>query len=408
MNNKNKDEKYSLYKKPMFYNSKKDAAKNKGEKTNDLNEQNSEIRTSFYNSKYNEINNGRLINFNDNKWSSRYNRSKYNFNLYKNIYYENEEIFKEHEKQLSQKNSNGLINIKNEVRVFSIENNNKTEEKANGECRSFEELELHKEVLDNLTKMKFTSTTPIQNTIIPYILQGNDCIGCAETGSGKTVAFLAPIISLMLTKGLPEKDDYYLKSNTNYILDCSYPVVIILVPTRELAEQIYVEARKLTHNTGIIVSKCYGGIPIFDQIKELKIGVDILIATPGRLIELIEKRFVYLNLVSYLIIDENDRMLDMGFEPQLKEILSSPSMPPKESTQNLMFSATVNGEILSTASQFLKERYILITNRSAEESVIEYGVNKNVEQKIYFVKEEDKKVKLHEIFQGIKGNVIVF
>ena len=131
--------------------------------------------------------------------------------------------------------------------------------------------------------MKFDLMTPIQKAIIPYILQSKDCLGCAETGSGKTIAFLTPIISLLLKNGPPKEDEKYLNPNSKYTNSCSYPVCLVLVPTRELAEQIYIEARKLLYKTGIVVCKCYGGVPNDTQIRELRQGVDIIIGTPGRI-----------------------------------------------------------------------------------------------------------------------------
>lgn len=133
--------------------------------------------------------------------------------------------------------------------------------------------------------------TPIQKIIIPYILQKKDCLGCAETGSGKTVSFLAPIISILLNEGPPKDDKIFLKQNSKYSNSCSYPVCLILVPTRELAEQIYIESRKLLYKTGIVVTKCYGGVPLDNQIRDLRQGADIVIGTPGRIIEFIEKKY---------------------------------------------------------------------------------------------------------------------
>ena len=163
--------------------------------------------------------------------------------------------------------------------------------------------------------------TPIQQYLIPYVLNEKDCLGCAQTGSGKTVSFLTPVVSLMIEKGTPKNDKDYLKTKSKYTLSCSYPVLLILDPTRELAEQIFIEARKICHRTGIDVTKCNGGVPLDNQIWELKQGSDIVIGTLGRIIELIEKKFLYLNLIQYLIIDESDRMLDMGFEPQMNDII---------------------------------------------------------------------------------------
>ena len=124
----------------------------------------------------------------------------------------------------------------------------------------FKEIDLDTKLQTNLEKMRFEKMTPIQRAVISYILEGNDVMGCAQTGSGKTVAFLLPIVNKMLSQGPPEV-------STSTKRACSIPVALILVPTRELAEQIYKEARKLISMTGINVVKVYGGVPHDSQIR---------------------------------------------------------------------------------------------------------------------------------------------
>ena len=124
----------------------------------------------------------------------------------------------------------------------------------------FKEIELCKQLQNNLEKMRFEKMTPIQRAVISYILQGNDVMGCAQTGSGKTMAFLLPIVNKMLSQGPPEVSSTSKRA-------CSLPVTLILVPTRELAEQIYKEARKIISLTGINVVKVYGGVPHDTQIR---------------------------------------------------------------------------------------------------------------------------------------------
>ena len=171
---------------------------------------------------------------------------------------------------------------------------------------------MNKHLLSNIEKMKFTYMTPIQGFVIPMVISGKDLIGCSQTGSGKTMAFLTPIIDNLLVNGPP---DFYEISKS------SKPVLLILIPTRELAEQIYKEARKLTFMTGINVVKIYGGVPYTNQIAEIKQGCDILIATPGRLIDFLEKELIKLHHLKYFIIDEADKMMDMGFEKQMNNII---------------------------------------------------------------------------------------
>jgi superfamily II DNA/RNA helicase len=175
----------------------------------------------------------------------------------------------------------------------------------------FSEIGLNKLILDNFTKMNFEQMTPIQKNVIPIITPGNDVMACSQTGSGKTIAFLAPIVEKMLSDGPPIVD------LENYP---SAPMALILIPTRELAEQIYKEARKLLHQTGIQITKVYGGVPHDSQIRELREGTDILVATPGRLIDFLNSKLITLKAVKYLILDEADRILDLGFTDQLNSI----------------------------------------------------------------------------------------
>jgi ATP-dependent RNA helicase DDX3X len=179
------------------------------------------------------------------------------------------------------------------------------------EMRLFSEHKFENVLLENITTLKFGQMTPIQRTVVPFIIRNNDVMGCSQTGSGKTVAFLAPIINKMLKEGPPQDDGFR----------GSAPVTLVLIPTRELAEQIHKEARKLVHKTGISVVKVYGGVHYDTQIGEIKEGCDILVATPGRLIDFVSRGLIKLSHVKYFIIDEADRILDMGFEDQLKKII---------------------------------------------------------------------------------------
>ena len=343
---------------------------------------------------------------NDTKWCSRYGRPdyiKYNRNE------EDEKYFKEHFKNLEKKEAFDFNSMEKNAQIHIFLKNKEIFDDSNNKICSFKEIDFHPLIQKNLAKMKYDLMTPIQKAIIPYILESKDCLGCAETGSGKTIAFLTPIISLLLKEGPPKDDEEYLKTNSKYTNTCSYPVCLVLVPTRELAEQIYVEARKLLYKTGIIVSKCYGGVQSDSQIRELRQGVDIVIGTPGRINEFIEKKILYLNLIKYLVIDESDRMLDMGFKPQLENIICKNSqMTHKDKRNNLMFSATIPSEVEEIAYQFMKENCYLITTNKNRENKNAYNANENVEQTIYFVDEEEKIFKLHEILQTIEGNVIVF
>ena len=434
--NKKEDNKYVLLDKPMFFNSKLNKQENNISNENTILDAKNNILkptqnkdkdiTKIDNKKINKeiyfnskINNDKkesprkemkfrcfMTDPNDTKWCSRYGRPdyiKYNRNE------EDEKYFKEHFKNLEKKEAFDFNSMEKNAQIHIFLKNKEIFDDSNSKIYSFKEIDFHPLIQKNLSKMKYDLMTPIQKAIIPYILESKDCLGCAETGSGKTIAFLAPIISLLLKEGPPKEDEEYLKPNSKYTNTCSYPVCLVLVPTRELAEQIYVEARKLLYKTGIIVSKCYGGVPSDAQIRELRQGVDIVIGTPGRINEFIEKKILYLNLIKYLVIDESDRMLDMGFKPQLENIISKNSqMTPKDKRNNLMFSATIPSEVEEIAYQFMKQNCYLITTNKNGENKNAYNANENVEQTIYFVEEEEKILKLHEILQTIEGNVIVF
>ena len=442
-NSKNKKEKnkYVLLEKPMFFNSKLNKEANqtidKSSNYKDLNTNNIPLsqNNKDNNIKSNEIkpktentinNNNNDINDiqkdspkkemkfrcfkvdpNETKWCSRYGRPGF---VKSSRNEEDEKYLKEHFQNLEKKEDFDFNSMEknSQIHIF-LKNKEILDDNINNKILSFKSIDFHPLLQKNITKMKYDLMTPIQKAIIPYILESKDCLGCAETGSGKTIAFLTPIISLLLKEGPPKEDEEFLKPNSKYTNSCSYPVCLIIVPTRELAEQIYIEARKLLYKTGIVVCKCYGGVPNDTQIRELRQGVDIVIGTPGRLNEFIEKKILYLNLIKYLVIDESDRMLDMGFKPQLEDIIiKNNQMAKKEYRNNLMFSATIPSEVQEIAYQFMKDECYLITTNKNKENKNGYNANENVEQTIYYVEDEEKIMKLHEILQNIEGNVIIF
>ena len=433
---KKENNKYVLLEKPMFFNSKLNKEANQSiEQSNNLNKINNNFIPISQSNKDKNIN----INDNDNKtkiennkdniekespknemkfrcfkvdpnetkWCLRYGRPGF---VKSSRNEEDEKYLKEHFQNLEKKEVFDFNSMEKNGQAHIFLNNKEIiDDNPNNEIVSFKNIDFHPLLQKNITKMKYDLMTPIQKAIIPYILKFKDCLGCAETGSGKTIAFLTPIISLLLKEGPPQEDEEFLKPNSKYTNSCSYPVCLVIVPTRELAEQIYVEARKLLYKTGIIVCKCYGGVPNDTQIRELRQGVDIVIGTPGRLNEFIEKKILYLNLIKYLVIDESDRMLDMGFKPQLENIIiKNNQMAKKENRINLMFSATIPSEVQKISHEFMKDECYLITTNKNKENKNEYNANENVEQVIYYVEEEEKIMKLHEILQNIEGNVIIF
>ena len=426
----NKKDKYVLLEKPMFFNSKLNKEANQSiEKPNNVNNLNNNVNPiSRDNKDKNENNNDNKtkiennkdniksespkfrcfkVDPNETKWCSRYGRPGY---VKSSRNEEDEKYLKEHFQNLEKKEAFDFDSMEKNGQAHIFLNNKEIiDDNINNKIVSFKNIDFHPLLQKNITKMKYDLMTPIQKVIIPYILKFKDCLGCAETGSGKTIAFLTPIISLLLKEGPPKEGEEFLKPNSKYTNSCSYPVCLVIVPTRELAEQIYVEARKLLYKTGIIVCKCYGGVPNDTQIRELRQGVDIVIGTPGRLNEFIEKKILYLNLIKYLVIDESDRMLDMGFKPQLEDIIiKNNQMAKKEDRINLMFSATIPSEVQKISHQFMKDECYLITTNKNKDNKNEYNANENVEQAIYYVEDEDKIMKLHEILQTIEGNVIIF
>lgn len=174
----------------------------------------------------------------------------------------------------------------------------------------FSDVGLCAEIISNINKMKFENMTPIQKYVLPIISESKDVMACSQTGSGKTIAFLAPIVNKMMKDGPPKEFENF----------PSEPIALILIPTRELAEQIFREGRKLLHQTGIQITKIYGGVPHDSQLRELRDGTDILVATPGRLIDFLSSKMVSLRKVKFFVLDEADRILDLGFSDQLNTI----------------------------------------------------------------------------------------
>ena len=247
---------------------------------------------------------------------------------------------------------------------------------------------LHPLIKDNISIAKYSSPTPVQKYSIPVVTSGRDLMACAQTGSGKTAAFLFPIISQILHKvGQPCRPS---------IGSPSSPVAVILAPTRELAVQIYEEACKFTYRSWIHPCVCYGGTDIGSQIREVRKGCNLLVATPGRLTDLLKRdRVLSLKNVQFLVLDEADRMLDMGFEPQIRGIVEGFNMPPKSLRQTLMFSATFPREIQQLASDFLNNYIFLSVGRVGSTS-------ENITQKIINASELEKKNKLLEILNSEK------
>lgn len=222
--------------------------------------------------------------------------------------------------------------------------------------------------------MKYSKPTPVQKYSIPIGMAGGDMMACAQTGSGKTAGFLFPVIhSILKTGAVAQPTAGYSKG--------ARPIALVLAPTRELASQIHEEALKFCYCTGIRPVVVYGGANIQNQYRELDNGADLLVATPGRLVDLIERGSIRLDSIRFLVLDEADRMLDMGFEPQIRRIVEGEHMPCDR--QTFMFSATFPVEIQRLAGDFMKEYSFLAVGRVG-------AASKDVTQKVEWVETQNK------------------
>mmetsp|Transcript_20788 Transcript_20788/g.25181 ORF Transcript_20788/g.25181 Transcript_20788/m.25181 type:complete len:699 (+) Transcript_20788:114-2210(+) len=204
----------------------------------------------------------------------------------------------------------------------------------------------------NIQLMNYEKPTPIQSHALPIALKQRDLMCCAQTGSGKTFAFLLPVV-LSLSKTLNQNGEK--KWVDNFEGDSSAPSALVLAPTRELAIQIGIEAEKLCNGSNIHSCVVYGGANAKGQLCELAKGMDLLVATPGRLQDFVDRDLVSLRRIQFLILDEADRMLDMGFEPQIRKLVQKSGMPKPGAKQTLMFSATFPGPMQKLASEFLHQ-----------------------------------------------------
>uniref|UniRef100_A0A672P6V6 RNA helicase n=1 Tax=Sinocyclocheilus grahami TaxID=75366 RepID=A0A672P6V6_SINGR len=252
---------------------------------------------------------------------------------------------------------------------------------------SFHDVDMGEIIMGNVALTRYTRPTPVQKHAIPIIKTKRDLMACAQTGSGKTAAFLLPVLSQIYTEGPGEALQAVKNSaqeNGKYGRRKQYPISLVLAPTRELALQIYDEARKFAYRSHVRPCVVYGGADIGQQIRDLERGCHLLVATPGRLVDMMERGKIGLDYCNYLVLDEADRMLDMGFEPQIRRIVEQDTMPPKGLRQTMMFSATFPKEIQILARDFLEEYIFLAVGRVGSTS-------ENITQKVVWVEENDKR-----------------
>ncbi|GAB1191774.1 mRNA splicing protein prp28 [Aspergillus pseudonomiae] len=264
--------------------------------------------------------------------------------------------------------------------------------------RSWDESNLPKRLMELVNKVGYKEPTPIQRAAIPIAMQSRDLIGVAVTGSGKTAAFLLPL--LVYIAELPRIDEFEWRKNDG-------PYAIVLAPTRELAQQIEIEAKKFTEPLGFNVVSIVGGHSFEEQAYSLRNGAEIIIATPGRLVDCIERRMLVLSQCCYVIMDEADRMIDLGFEEPVNKILDalpvSNEKPDSEEAENsmamsqhigtkdryrqtMMYTATMPTAVERIARKYLR-RPAIVTIGSAGEAV------DTVEQRVEFIAGEDKRKK---------------
>ena len=246
------------------------------------------------------------------------------------------------------------------------------EEKPYVSKHTFADFPFNPQLYINIKRAGYENPRPIQDQAIPTVLEGRDVFGMANTGTGKTAAFLLPLIEkISKTKGLSKRE-----------------TVLIMAPTRELAIQIESDFKNLAFGFGMFSVACVGGLPIMKQIREIKMGVSFVIGTPGRLRDLIDQKVLDLSTCHSVVLDEADRMLDMGFRDDMVYIIGKTA----KERQTLFFSATLSPEIKKLTTQYLKDPIFI--------SVVSGETAKNIDQDVIRVRsKEEKLTKLHEVLK---------
>ncbi|MEK8049902.1 DEAD/DEAH box helicase [Ideonella sp. DXS22W] len=242
----------------------------------------------------------------------------------------------------------------------------------------FDTLGLDAKLLRAVADSGYTAMTPIQAKAIPIVLAGRDVMGAAQTGTGKTAAFTLPLLQRMM------------KHENASMSPARHPVrALVLAPTRELADQVANNVKAYAKHSNLRSAVVFGGVDMKPQTLELKKGVEVLIATPGRLLDHIEAKNAVLNQVEYVVLDEADRMLDIGFLPDLQRILS---YLPKGNRQTLLFSATFSPEIKKLASSYLQDPVLVEVARPN-------ATASTVEQRFYSIDDDDKRRAIRQVLR---------
>src|SRR5210317_78552 len=248
---------------------------------------------------------------------------------------------------------------------------------------TFDSLGLKPQILSALKEQGYTQPTPIQAQSIPVLLDGFDLLGTAQTGTGKTAAFTIPIIEHLLDT--PTERKRSIKA-------------LVVTPTRELALQVAENAKRYSSGTSLRTAVIFGGVGANPQIDQLKRGVDILVATPGRLLDLQGQGFIDLRNLTHFVLDEADQMLDMGFIRDIKKLLRL--LPSKR--QSLFFSATMPKTIMELSGQILKPNYKQVR------IAVEKPTAERVSQCVYYVSKGEKPSLLIHLLEELEGSVLVF
>ncbi len=251
----------------------------------------------------------------------------------------------------------------------------------------FETLGLEPSLLEGVRIRGFSATTPIQSAVIPIVMDGNDLLAAADTGTGKTAAYLLPILNRMLRARAAAPDER------------GYTRVLILAPTRELAVQIEDDVQGFVYHTDITSVAVYGGVDQGPQERALKSGVDIIVATPGRLMDHMRSSSVRFDKLDTLVLDEADRMMDMGFWPDVRRIVQA--LPDSAARQTLLFSATLPDEVLRLADEVVRDaKYVQIGSAG--------GPAKTITHTIETVPASQKTEWLARFLRRAEGPVLVF
>lgn len=253
-----------------------------------------------------------------------------------------------------------------------------------GILNTFDQLGLSQETLDALAVVGFTEPTEIQSKTIGIVADRKDLIASAQTGSGKTAAYALPILDILRateSTGKPKTR------------------ALVIVPTRELALQVCGEFERFGSQSGIRTAVLYGGVGYRKQVQTLHRGADVIVATPGRLLDCLNRNFASLSKVQVVVLDEADRLLDMGFMPQVRAVIAK----APEQRQTLMFSATIDARMKKIAEEFLREPEVVATNVQKIEA-------SSIEQQFHYIKEKEKEAKLLELLQTVEvgGSALVF